>query len=98
MGTPKSRYPLLNQSFQSWKTEEYADVRGQSAGVSGPPPKQMRAPLSLTLGCSSLRSSWRSWTKPVTRARRHACHLWSPDHGTTCVPVSSMYNDNDSGL
>src|SRR5229473_99954 len=98
MGTPKSRYPLLSQSFQSWKTEEYAEVRGQSAGVSGPPPKQIRAPLSLTLGCSRLRSSWRSRTKPVTRARRHAFHLSSPDHGAPCVPVSSAYKDNDSGV
>src|SRR5258708_3637097 len=98
MGTPKSRYPLLSQSFQSWKTDEYADVRGQSAEVRGPPPKQMSAPLSLMLGCSRLRSSWRSRTKPVTRARRHAIHLSSPDHGTALVPVSSLYSDNDSGL
>jgi hypothetical protein len=78
---------LIIHARQSWKTDPYAEVPDQSAReeLAGPPPKQIKAPLSFTFGLTFFRSACSSLTKFVTRTLRHDFHLSSSGRGVVVV-------------
>src|SRR5258705_2316204 len=98
MVTPKSKYACLSQPIQSWKTDEKADVYWKPELSDGPPPKQIRAPLSFTPGFSFCSWSCSPRTKDVTCSRRHDCHAASSGDGVDVAPVWALNSATAVGL